>query len=790
MSFNLIKGSDTYADARLLTFDGFVIPFHRVIFLIKGLQGCKFEALIRDQFRDPQSPIRLDYDGQTVWRVISFVYEGTYQDDDEDLAFPKVEPPASPASVSRLSSAPTENQDVALVQGFRKLHITSQSCTSAALLKALASVKVYRAASDWDFDRLMIEAGQRFGEYVSGAFDRDDFPQFVDAVFNSVAGPAELLYDPLVRECFTHCQHLVENKHFLTILEHNGKLAVRLYRELAKFQGSLNDGTSAELPPGLSSLGTGISAFTSAASSAAASSTPALLQSQLAEARDAIAAKVEQIKTLEHEVAHLKESVQQKVSLPVFEVSVPRVNADKDVIINRLEHQLDQKDQKIGDLERILANVNARNAMMVGQINSKRAGQPDSTSFLLERNEARDKVKELQSCLTASEGKTKEREAQLAAHTQQPVSVNTAFIPQSSTNNVAKPAQRPQNAEPKRQIFGFGAMTASVNSIGAGSASATAPESPASPTPSVLPLPAPASGAPSSGGPISFFEKLSRSRAAGIHGGEHESTTSSHAPPSMSVSARGDAPTSQQPARSPSVTPSISSTITANAPSPVNSTPRGPHAALGRSAVGPYSPQTNGGSHVASRPSSVTTSPHVVGTSQSASRHVNGNSVTHRGASTNAHVSGPDGTPSAAPDGTTPTASSAVLTTAANPSANISNGQGHKSPDKRDNIIRQLQAQNAFLQTQLNDARFGPASNIQPRGRGGHRSSNQGSSGSNARLDGVLKALREFDLDHKSCNDCSINFNAQWRGMVDDVNDPDLILMCNRCGNEKCRWRC
>ncbi|KAH0365926.1 hypothetical protein KCU65_g5691, partial [Aureobasidium melanogenum] len=64
---------------------------------------------------------------QSVWRVISFLYDGTYQDEEEDLTFLKVEPSASPTSASRLIGAPTEHQDVALVQGFRKLHITAQS---------------------------------------------------------------------------------------------------------------------------------------------------------------------------------------------------------------------------------------------------------------------------------------------------------------------------------------------------------------------------------------------------------------------------------------------------------------------------------------------------------------------------------------------------------------------------------------------------------------------------------------------------------------------------------------
>lgn len=56
MSFSLIKGSETYADVHLVTFDGFVIPFHRVILLYKGLQDRKFEIFIRAQFRDSQVP--------------------------------------------------------------------------------------------------------------------------------------------------------------------------------------------------------------------------------------------------------------------------------------------------------------------------------------------------------------------------------------------------------------------------------------------------------------------------------------------------------------------------------------------------------------------------------------------------------------------------------------------------------------------------------------------------------------------------------------------------------------
>ncbi|KAH0030710.1 hypothetical protein KCU78_g2981, partial [Aureobasidium melanogenum] len=793
MSISLIKGSDTYPDVHLLTFDGFVIPFHRLVFILKGLQGCKLKTFLDDQFRDSKVPIRVEFDGQTVWRVISFIYDGTYQDEDEDLNFPKIEPPASPASANRLSAAPAEHQDVALVQGFRNLYITAQSCTSTALLKALVNVKVYQAAGAWDIDRLMVEAAQRFGEYVSGAFDRDDFPKFVEAVFNSVTGPAELLYDYLVKECFTHCQHLASNTNFLTVLEHNGKLAVRLYRELAKFQASYNDGTSTMLSPVPSALGAGSS--TSASSSSAA----ALLEGQLAETRNAVSAKEEQIRTLEQEVAHLKQSIQEKISLTDHDARIAKLSADKDAVIDKLELQLDQKeenDEKVTDLKRALDDANKRNAQLVHQINSQRAGQPDNTTFLLERNEALENAKKLQSRLTASEDKVKKLEAQLAPHAQQPIIVNTAFVPQPSTNGTAsrprasQPTQTSEAAAPKRPIYGYGSMTASVNSIAAGSASAAAsalPATPASPTPSARLILAPAAQNLNSNGPASFFEKLQRSRAAGIHGGENQSTTSSQAPPRMPVSVRGESTVVQQPMRSPSVTSSFSSTVTASALPPANGAPRGPHAALGRHAVGPHSPQVNGGAHISSTTPSVTTSSHINGTSQHATPGVNGNTVTPSVASASAHAAGPTGTSSAAPVGAPHTALSAAPVTPVATFTAIPNGQGNNSPDERDRTIAQLRVSRDFYRTQLNDLRFGRGG---PNPPNPPNPPNQGPSNGNARLKGVLKALREYDLDHKACNDCSINFNAQWRGMVDDINAPDLILMCTKCGNEKCRWQC
>lgn len=84
----------------------------------------------------------------------------------------------------------------------------------------------------------------------------------------------------------------------------------------------------------------------------------------------------------------------------------------------------------------------------------------------------------------------------------------------------------------------------------------------------------------------------------------------------------------------------------------------------------------------------------------------------------------------------------------------------------------------------------GPGSNLQTRGPGGHGSPNPRAAGDSVRLQKVLKALNDYDVDHRSCNDCGINFNAQFRGLVDNTDDRHLILKCGKCGEEKCRFPC
>lgn len=70
----------------------------------------------------------------------------------------------------------------------------------------------------------------------------------------------------------------------------------------------------------------------------------------------------------------------------------------KDAVIYNLDGQLDQKDEKIENFGRTVADVDARNAPSVRQINSQRAGQCDNTSF----GSATKLVSMLRSCRSAS----------------------------------------------------------------------------------------------------------------------------------------------------------------------------------------------------------------------------------------------------------------------------------------------------------------------------------------------------------------------------------------------------
>jgi hypothetical protein len=603
-----------------------------------------------------------------------------------------------------------------LNRGLYELRLTSESGKSGTLLKALDSVKVFQAAYMWKLDRLMLEAAHRFGVSISGAFNQAEFPEFTTAVFNTVVDPQCMLYGHLVEECFAHCQVLVNNPKFMTALEYNSKLAVHLYRRLADLQASLGPVNMAEVPH---------------TSSVVDSSAVTSLQTLLNDALDVSSTKQEQVDALEQEVARLKktfsdveaanaikqnhidalqrepvraeDNVPQRTNTVALEAQVQKLivqRASKDAVISNYEHQLDEKDKKIEELGRMLTDAKQSNTLLVKQINSKRTGQ----GFLMERNEARETADKLQARLTMFEDKNRELEALLAAHAQQPITVQAAFVPQLSG-----PAQHPQDAGPRR-IEGFGMMAGPVgnmnNTNNVSSGPANDPSRPLSPlpTPSVPAAPTLANQAPRSGGAQTFIERvMARRAAAGIHGGEADSAASNEAPDSMPLATRGVFTFPQQPVRSSSPAAPMNSAVTTSARSPANGVPAGPHAALARRAVGPHSPQTNGGARSPSATPGAADRPHTNGTTQHAPPRVNGSSAI------------PIINPAVAPAApVAPVARPiAPVTSAAVPVVAV-NGHGNGTPDPRDRKIEVQANQIRFLQGQLNDARAGKSRTFSP----------------------------------------------------------------------------
>jgi hypothetical protein len=612
--------------------------------------------------------------------------------------FTKADPPASPPSTNTLNAAPQEYQETLLNRGLYELRLTSESGKSGTLLKALDSVKVFQAAYMWKLDRLMVEAAHRFGGFISGAFDQAEFPQITTAIFNSVVDPQCMLYGHLVEECFAHCQSLVNNPRFLTALEYNGKLAVHLYRRLADLRASLGHGDTAEVPHGSASGDT-----TSVVDPSAVTD----LQDLLDEALVASSTKQEAIDALEKEVAHLekalsavtaadkvkhdhiealeeaarlKENVPQSTSSVVLGDQLMTLRTSKDAVIDKLEHQLDGKEGEIAELRHALRSANERSAELARQINQNHMGQSDKTGFLLERNEALETVKELQARNTVQEDKIRELERQVAAHAQQHITVQTAFVPQS-----------PQNA-PLRRVDGFGAMANTVDRINRTSR----PPSPL-PTPPVPTAPNLAAQAPHTGGVPTFVERMiiARRAAAGIHGGETENGPASEAPPTMPLAARGVCTFTQQPVLSASPAASMNGSATTAVRSPTNGvSPTGPHAALSRRPAGPHSPQTNGGVPSPSATPGATDRSRPNGIAQHGPPHINGSAAI----------------PIVDPTAAQPRASVAP----AADSAIIVDGQGDGGPDPRDREIRRLTDevrkltnQKDFYKNQLSDARAG-----------------------------------------------------------------------------------
>lgn len=567
----------------------------------------------------------------------------------------------------------------------------------------------------WNLDRLMVEAAHRFGEFISGAFNQPEFPQIIAPVFNSVVDPQCMLYGHLVQECFAHCQELVNNDKFIVALEHNGKLAVHLYERVAKLQASLGRANVTELPQAPSVP------ESSGRAPVVDSSAITLLQSQLAKALNAATSKKEQVDALKQEVAHLKttctevtasdsakqeridaleqeaalkENAPRKASIDL-EARIQKLLAQrntKDAVIDNLEHQLEEKDRKIAELDRNLAKVNGLNTTLSQQINKQRVGKPDNTNLLVERNEALENAGKLQARITEFEDKVKELEDQLATHAKESISVNTAFATQPPTRNgnqhsrPLQSASRAQDAEPRRDE-GFGSMADSVNAmIAASSGEPTRLRSPLlnSPVPAAS---TPTTKVPIAGGAPTFIQKQremkKRREAAGITGGDADVDAPSNMPTIQRRESIFCFPGDQ--ILSPSPTASVASIR-----SLANGVPIGPHAALARRGAGPHLPQPNGGVHAPSPTAgAVAGQPHTNGITQHTTPRPNGSAAI------------PIVDPARAVPATLPHVAriAPVVPAAAT--------NGNSASDSRDATITFLQKRVVYLENQLTDARTG-----------------------------------------------------------------------------------
>ncbi|TIA15960.1 hypothetical protein D6C80_04866 [Aureobasidium pullulans] len=692
MSLTSNLGNERHASAWFITSDGHVIPFHAVILDFRSLLPCVLDDLVNSRVDAGQPRIPVPFDSQTVWRVFNFIYHEDYDDLDVPLTFPVVDPPrASPSASTRLIDISSSDEETELSLGFRNLQVTPRACTSAVLLKAWANLLVYRVASIWTIDRLVVESSTRFDRFLSGASGETDFPEFVDAVFNSVSDPAQILYDRVAEECVDNAEELCRSDHFLANVESQHATLTRQSIKITALEG--------------------------------------------------------------RSVAPGPEDPKLTAQLKV-----------KEAALENHQDKLDSQDLQIVDLEGKLLDSTRRTRELTHGINHQRSNQPHNTNLIIERNEARQKFNIVQHELTVSEKRVKDLEARLAAKEQELVTLRAA--PAQSTPRVVAQADAPARPVPStREVVGFGAPTNSVNSINAGTAVAPAPR-----LPLALPSLPPGISTETTGGALTFIQRMAaRRQAAGIGGGELEAAilagAPTGAPPSMSVVVRGDPVAAEQPSPTLSDAPSTNG-VAAVVPALTNGIPRGPHS-----------------TNVARR----TTGPH-------AGPHTRPQTLQSNGVTPS--TAGPGITPSIAVNGVTTStivngASSSPISTAQASTVGQSNAvleEKIRIIDQQRLEITRLQNQGKFYQKQLNDARNGPASNVNTRGHGGSGFSSSGED--TRRLKIVLTALKEYDLEHKACLDCSINFNSEWRGIVDDVSNPELILNCKKCGEEKCRWRC
>ncbi|THY23421.1 hypothetical protein D6D01_05973 [Aureobasidium pullulans] len=777
MSLTSNLGNERHASAWFITSDGHVIPFHAVILDFRSLLPCVLDDLVNSRVDAGQPRIPVPFDSQTVWRVFNFIYHEDYDDLDVPLTFPVVDPPrASPSATTRLIDISSSDEETELSLGFRNLQVTPRACTSAVLLKAWANLLVYRVASIWTIDRLVVESSTRFDKFLSGASGETDFPGFVDAVFNSVSDPAQILYDRVAEECVDNAEELCRNNHFLAVVQRHGLLGRLLFVKItSRSRGQTNASAFFTTP----------APTVPAVSTAASSSVIEDLQVQLAAAQNDVLSRDTLLEAREAEVQRLKQNVEsqhatltrQSIKITALEGRTvapgpedPKLTAQlraKEAALENLQDKLDSQDLQIVDLEAKLNDSTRRTRELTHGINHQRFNHPNNTNLMVERNEARQKFEIVQQELTTSEKRVKDLEARLAAKEQELVTLRAA--PAQPTPRVFAQADAPARPAPSvgatREVVGFGALTNSVNSINSGTAVAPAPR-----LPLALPSLPPSIIAPTTAGALTFVQRMAaRRQAAGIGGGELEAAilagAPTGAPTSMSVVVRGDPAATEQSSPSPSDASSTNG-VAAVTPALTNGVPCGPHSSnIARRTTGPHvgprartqTPQSNGVTPFTAGPGITT-------------------SIAVNGVTTSTVVNGASSSPISTTQASTVGQSNAVLE------------EKIKIIDQQRIEITRLQNQGKFYQRQLNDARNGPSSNVNTRGHGGPGFFSSGED--SHRLKKVLTALKEYDLDHKACLDCSINFNSEWRGIVDDISNPELILNCKKCGEEKCRWRC
>ncbi|KAI5247471.1 hypothetical protein E4T43_01992 [Aureobasidium subglaciale] len=755
-------GNEKCADIWLVCADGLLIPFHTVIFDLSNTLDSPFDVFIKSARVADQDFVPVPLDGQTMWRILSFVYMDTYSDE------------ATSPPTFRSVAAPEFAREDGVAETLRNLSLDPQDCTSAALLNAWSSMQVYIAANLWSMDRLIIESSERFGGFIRGSSAEHDFANFVNAIFNSVPDSRRLLYHQVTKECVASIETLIGDVHFRDAIMKHSHLGLLLVEELtallATYRQALSDGDQTPSAP-IASASTFVDASLLLESQSRLTETKSRLtdtKSRLNEAENHLSVKDESIARLEQEVARLSE---------------------KNSHLDRLNHGLTKG------------------------INSSRSGTQFTTDLMIECNESREKITALQALVQTFETKHEELLTLTAprAEAQEDLVVNKASVPQPA--NTSQSADDEQSANRNRSVHGFGSMERVVNGIIFGDAAPPPPTTTAAVhTP---PVPAVAVQVSRGGGPPTFLDRrrmaemAERVAAAGIHGGERvevpeevpedipEVTELRKGPAGMPLVSRGARPAAQQPVLAASNGASANG---AGSATTTNGASCGPHAAVARrpgpharngdsASVASAGSSANAVPQTPSEPRTPTVSRTSAGPQTRAAPHNARAAAPHNTRTTPHQVNGAQLAPA-----NVPTGPAAVIVT----NGHIQDNSVRDAlAEQQQEQVNRLQAEIVFLRGQLNDARTGPSANVQTRdqsGRGGRggRGGGFGGAGGNAqpRLDAILKALMEYDLDHKACNDCGINFNSEWRGVVDDPHKSSLVLQCRKCGEEKCHWDC